>query len=196
MSKFDKAVDFYLRGFNGQYIKRRTDISIQSLLKTLKAQGIVYSKSDIVRYQVSYIKSHFSRDEIIREYKRISQKYPDLYKAGHSKKIECLGCGFGQHAKVFRILLGDDVYNELRNQCWYEKQQIVVQQKYGVDNVFRKEVFDTLATKEAISEGRKKRTATMIERYGVEQPNQNESIKQRMQQTMRQTKTERDFFIL
>lgn len=35
MTEFDKAIDLYLRGYKGNYIKDQTGISLQSLLKKL-----------------------------------------------------------------------------------------------------------------------------------------------------------------
>lgn len=191
MSKLSKATDFYLRGFPSSYIKRRTGISVQSLLKQLLAQGTVYTKDDITAYQIEYIRKRYSQDEIKEAYIQISRKYPDLYKAGHAKKIECLGCGFGNHARVFRALLGDVIYDALKSQCWHEKQSASVRQKYGADNVFCKGVFETVVSPEALAEGRAKRTETMLARYGVEQPNQNEAVKQRMRETYVRTHRER-----
>lgn len=191
MSQFDKAVDFYLRGFNGQYIKRRTGISIQSLLKQLLSNGVRYTKSDIVEYQIKYIRNKFSADDIKAAYIEISRKHADLYKASKGKHIECLGCGFGDYPKVFRALLGEDAYRQLSAQCWHEKQSSVIMEKYGVDNVFCKEAFEKVVDKDAVAEGRKKRIATLMERYGVTAPNADHEIAARMQKTLRETNIER-----
>lgn len=191
MSKLDKAKDFYLRGFNGQYIKRRTNISIQSLLKQLKAKGEYYTRFDIIAYQVDYIKNHFTSDDVIHAYKDMSSKYDDPYKMSKGRHIVMLGCGFGDYAKVFSQILGDDVYKKLRNECWKVKQTATIQQKYGVDNVFCKEVFSIFATKEAVERGRKKRVDTLVERYGVESPNADAKICAKMQESLKATNMER-----
>ena len=57
--KLNKAKDLYLRGFNGEYIKRRTGISMQSLLKQLRAAGETFTKADIISYQVAYISGKY-----------------------------------------------------------------------------------------------------------------------------------------
>lgn len=176
MSKLSKAEEFYLRGHNGKYIKKRTGISIQSLLKQLKSKGVVYDKNDIIRYQVEYIRARYSVDDIKNAYREISEKYENLEHASHCKKIVCLGCGFGNHAKVFRKLLGDDEFNALRNECWKKKQVATVQFRYGVDNVFDKKTFDQFVSADSVFKAREKRTNTMLERYGVAEPLMDESL--------------------
>lgn len=191
MSKLEKAMDLYLRGFNGQYIKSRTGISIQSLLKQLKAKGVHYVKQDIIEYQVAYIQERYSTEDVKAAYKAMSSKHEDLYAAQKHKQVICLGCCFGSYQKVMMALLGQDVYKHLRNQCWSEKQKRTVQSKYGVDNVFCKSSFGTFVTKESVANGRKKRNETMLERYGVSEPNQNVEIKTRMQETWKQSMREK-----
>lgn len=191
MSKLKKAEEFYLRGFGSQYIKRRTGISIQSLLKQLLSKGIKYTQIDIENYQYQYIKARYSDEEIIQAYKDISVKFDDIYLAGRKKQIEVLGCGFGNHAKIFRRLLGDESYNKLKSECWHIKQTKTVQQKYGVSNVFCKETFSNFVSDEVVSKGRVKRTETLIDRYGVEHPNQNVDICNRMLQSIVSTNLER-----
>lgn len=187
MDKLEKATDLYLRGFNGKYIKRRTNISIQSLLKQLKANGISYTKSDIINYQIQYIQSHYTIDDVKQAYIDMSKKHQYLYEAQKHKQIICLGCCFGDYSKVMTLLLGADVYKSLRNQCWSEKQKSTVKALYGVDNVFCKETFDSFVDKKAIEQGRIKRNQTMMERYGVLEPNQNVEIASKMQATLHNT---------
>lgn len=191
MSKLDKAKDFYLRGFNGQYIKRRTNISIQSLLKQLNARGEYYTRFDIIDYQVKYIQQHYTNDDVINAYKNMSKKYKDPYKMSKGRHIVMLGCGFGDYAKVFSQILGADIYKQLRNDCWKIKQTATVRQKYGVDNVFCKEAFSIVATKDAVERGRKKRVETLVSRYGVESPNANVEICARMQESLKATNMKR-----
>ena len=191
MGQFNKAVDFYLRGFNSQYIKRRTGISMQSLLKQLLAKGVKYTKDDIVEYQISYIAERYSISEIEDAYRKMSATYKDPYKASRGRHIVMLGCGFGQYARVLKAILGDDAYKRLRNECWQKKQVATVQAKYGVSNVFEKETFDKFVTKEAIARGRVKRTDTMLMRYGVEHPNDNPMIRAKMQAQLEATNMKR-----
>ena len=58
---------------------------------------------------------------------------------------------------------------------------------YNTDNVFRKETISAFVSEEAVKKGRMKRTQTMIEKYGVEQPNQNAEICNKMQETLKNT---------
>lgn len=190
MGKLGKAEDFYLRGFKSKYIRRRTGISTQSLLKQLLAKGVRYDIDDIIEYQVEYIKSKFTKSDVIEAYEYISDNYEDIYKASKRKEIKVLGCCFGKHAQVFSRILGESEYKELKSSLWKDKQSKVVQDKYGVDNVFRKEVFDDFVTTEAVRKGRVKRNKTMLKRYGVEEPLQNEEIYKRMLKTLRQSNLE------
>lgn len=191
MENFKKAEEFYLRGFGSEYIKRRTGVSMQKLLKYLLNNGIKYTKSDIVEYQIAYIREHYSIDEIITNYEMISQKYPNLEKASRGRHVECLGCGFGQYPLVFRKLLGEDVYKDLRVKCWKEKQCKSMEQKYGVKNAFEKKSHLLVSNPMHSEEVKEKRRKTMLERYGYEHPNQNPEIKQRMLQHMIETNQER-----
>lgn len=187
MSQFSKAEEFYLRGFNSQYIKRRTGISMQSLLKRLLAKGIKYTKQDVVNYQVEYISQRYDIDEIREGYCSIIRNYQNPYEIRRGRNIEVLGCGFGDYIHVFKKLLGNEEYNRLKSKCWHDKQTAVVQERYGVANVFQKETFSSFVTEDAVREGRKKRTATMIELYGVEHPNQNAEIAKRMEKRKAET---------
>lgn len=191
MGKFENAVDFYLRGFNSQYIKRRTGIPMQSLLKQLKAKGIVYTKGDIIAYQVAYIRDRYTPEEMKVAYREMVQTHDDVYKASRGRHINMLGCGFGDHAKVLRQLLGEDEYATLRNESWKEKQVATMRATYGVSNAFEKASFESFVTPEAVAEGRVKRTATLIDRYGVEHPNQHPDIASRMMAQRDATNQER-----
>lgn len=191
MGNFEKAVDFYLRGFNGKYIKRRTGISMQSLLKQLLSDGIKYTKDDIAEHQVEYIRNKYTISEIEDAYVVMSETFDDPYKASRGRNIEMLGCGFGQYARVLKELLGDEGYLKLRNTRWKKNQEATMQSKYGVTNVFEKATFDQFVTQEAVAEGRLKRTNTLIERYGVEHPNQNPEILAKMQKQLAATNMER-----
>lgn len=191
MSKFNKAVDFYLRGFNSQYIKRRTDISMQSLLKQLLAKGIKYTKDDIIEYQITYIRERYTSSHIQEAYREMSATHDDPYKLSRGRHVLMLGCGFGSYAKVLKAILGEDVYSVLRNESWKKKQVATMESKYGVSNVFDKKTFDQFVTREAISEGRVKRTDTMLSRYGVEHPNQDPETLAKMQTQLAKTNIER-----
>lgn len=191
MDNLKKAEDLYLRGFCGKYIKRRTGISVQSLLKRLSSKGIVYTKHDIEAYQEAYIVGKYSADDVEQAYRMISKKYPDLDKASHGKHVECLGCGFGNYRRLFEKILGTERYKALRNECWQKKASGTVQKRYGVKNVFEKSVFSDFVSAERVAEGRAKREQTLIERYGVSSPNQNHEIMQRAMESMRTTNIER-----
>lgn len=113
VKKLKKAKDLYLRGFCNEYIKRRTGISIQQLLKILSIDGITYTKSDIVEYQISYIRQKYTTREIVQAFQKIQNDRSDFYKKSRKKHVECLGCGFGQFDIVFYTLLGNDLYKSL-----------------------------------------------------------------------------------
>lgn len=181
MSKLDKAEEFYLRGFGSEYIKRRTGISMQSLLKQLRAMGKVYSKDDIVSYQVDYIRAHYTQDDVVNAYRMISSKYPDLERARRGRHVECLGCGFGDYPKVFRAILGDAAYKSLRDECWHAKQMESMLTRYGVSNIFETDALRGENSSMHSDEVKEKRRQTMLYKYGVEHPNQNPEIKSRMQ---------------
>lgn len=187
MENFKKAEEFYLRGFCGEYIKRRTGVSIQRLLKHLLAQGVTYTKADIVAYQIDYIQQRYTVDDVKSAYCQISEKYPDLSKASHGKHVECLGCGFGEYPKVFSALLGAHVYKDLRVQCWSKKQKKTMQEQYGVTNAFEKGAHFLKENPMYSATSKEKRRQTMLARYGCEHPNQNMEIKQRMLQHMKET---------
>lgn len=115
MQNFKKAEILYLRGFCGEYIKRRTGVSVQSLLKTLKSNGVTYTKHDIEAYQELYIRGRYTCEDVEAAYWMISKKYADLDKASRGRHIECLGCGFGSYRKLFEKILGKERYAELRS---------------------------------------------------------------------------------
>lgn len=187
MDKFEKAKDFYLRGFRGDFIKKRTGISVQQLLKRLLSNGVKYTKDDIVKYQIDYIKHHYNNEDIKKAYRLISQNFDNLDKASHAKRIECLGCCFGQHARVFSKLLGNDEYKRLKNECWSIKQHKAMQRLYGVNNAFDISSGFIKSHPMYSPECREKRRQTMLSRYGVEHPNQNSEIKARMLSKQKET---------
>lgn len=60
MKDFVQAEKLYLLGFNSNYINEHTEVSTQSLLKTLLSDGIKYTKSDIISNQIDFIRSNYS----------------------------------------------------------------------------------------------------------------------------------------
>ena len=171
MGKLEKAENLYLRGFGSEYIRRRTGISMQSLLKQLRAAGICHTKDEIVQYQIEYIRNRYSVDDIEAAYEAASARYPDVFAACRGRHVEMLGCAFGKIGSVMTALLGKEHYGRLKSRCWKAKQTATVRQKYGVDNVFQKEAFAQFVTDEAIARGREKREETLLKRYGVTSPN-------------------------
>lgn len=191
MMDFKKAEELYLRGFCGEYIKRRTGVSVQRLLKSLLSHGVKYTQKDIIHYQIDYIRQKYTSDDIIAAYRDISSRYPVLEKVAKGKHIECLGCGFGKYAVVFSELLGEDVYRKLKNECWMKKQRNVMQDKYGVSNVFEKDSGFLEVNPMTLDEVKEKRKNTMLKKYGVVHPNQHPDIKKRMLENVRNTNLER-----
>lgn len=191
MSKLKQAEELYLRGFGSEYIKRRTGISMQSLLKQLRAAGIVHTKDEIVQNQIRYIRDRYSVEEIEAAYETASSKYADMFKSCRGRHVEILGCAFGKIAPVMTALLGKDRYGCLKSRCWKAKQTVTMMTKYGVRNVFQKEVFGQFVTDEAIVDGRKRREETLMQRYGVASPNANPEICARMMQSAKATNLKR-----
>lgn len=187
----DTGLSFYLRGYTQTYIKKELGFDIKQELNDQKVLGFSYTKEDIIKYQIEYIKSHYTNDDVENAYIEISKKYPVLSKASRAHQIFVLDCCFGSYTPVFKVVIGEKRYKELQNKLWKEKQTKVVMEKYGVDNVFRKETFSDFVTDEAVKEGRVKRNKTMLERYGVLEPNQNPEIKNRMLETLKQTNLEK-----
>lgn len=206
------ATDLYLRGFCGDKIKAQTGISVQSLLKHLLGRGIKYTKDDIREYQAKYVKSRYTADDVEREYRRISMVYPNLDKASHNWRVECLGCAFGNYKLLFIDILGKERYDVLRNECWKQKQRASVKKKYGVENVFEDNAYRDLDSRQAAMSSfcgkkrisgfakknpmldpavREARRQTMLSRYGVEHPNQSPEIRARMMEKKRKTMLER-----
>ena len=60
MEQMQKAKEFYLRGFNSHYIRRRTGICLQDL----KKQYPEIDKQMIINYQITYIQDRYTTDEI------------------------------------------------------------------------------------------------------------------------------------
>lgn len=208
------AIDLYLRGFCGDKIKAQTGISMQSLLKRLLVRGIKYTEDDIREYQARYVKLRYTADDVEREYRLISMTYPNLDKAAHNWRVECLGCAFGNYKSLFVDILGKERYDVLRNECWKQKQRASVKKKYGVENVFEDNAYlDLDSRRAAVAELAKKkkkgvrswngkspmtdpavreaRRQTMLARYGVEHPNQVPEIKARMMEKRRRTMLEK-----
>ena len=191
MENLKKAEELYLRGFCSEYIKRRTGVSVQRLLKILLAQGVRYTLNDITQYQIDYIRQRYTLDDVMMAYRDMSLRYPVLEKAAKGKHIECLGCGFGKYSVVFSELLGKDVYKKLKNECWTKKQRGVMQDKYGVSNAFEKGSGFLEVSPMTLDFVKAKRANTMIKKYGFPHPNQNPDIKKQMLENMRNTNVSR-----
>lgn len=113
MEKLEQARKLYLRGFGSKYIKQNTGISMQSLLKQLRAKGDILSKSDIVNYQIRYICENYTKDNICDAYRRMMRENDNPDKLRRGRHLHYLGCGFGNYPAVFRKLLGNDVYKKI-----------------------------------------------------------------------------------
>lgn len=191
MKDFVQAEKLYLLGFNSNYINEHTEVSTQSLLKTLLSDGIKYTKSDIISNQIDFIRSNYSIDAIKSGYSEMMYLFenPDVKRRG--KHLCVLGCGFGDYPIVFSHLLGNDEYVKLRNKIWHDKMTNTIRSRYGVDNVFEKSTFDDFVSSKAIADGRVKRCQTMIDRYGVESPLQNKSLLNKAITSMKDTNQKR-----
>lgn len=116
MSKFEKATDFYLRGFSSQYIKRRTNFSKQALLKQLSLSGVHYTKQDIVQYQINYIRERFTHAVVEQAFSEMWSTYSDPYKTSRSQRVILLGCGFGDFKRVLTAVLGEQAYQTIQKE--------------------------------------------------------------------------------
>ncbi len=89
--------------------------------------------------------------------------------------VKCDNCGKEKKVKYqsYNIMTKNDTMNYYCNnkECTNKKRQLVLQKKYGVDNVFQLEKI-----KEKIKE-------TNLELYGVENPQQNKDIKKKTEDT-------------
>lgn len=188
---YRKALDLYLRGFKSCDIRRRCGISTQQLLVHERACGRRYDKNDIVRYQVAYIRDKYDADAIEAAYRAASEKHVDLDAAAHRKQIVVLGCCFGQFGRVMREFLGQERARELRDECWYAKQSATMRARYGCANAFEADAYPRFVSPEAQARGRATRRETMLERYGVEHPNQSPAIMAKALRRMRDTSIDR-----
>ena len=186
---YENARNMYLLGYKGKDIQRQTGVSVQSLLKYLLANGIVYTKDDIANHQIDFIRKNYTIEEVINAYITMSESFDDLWDASRKKKIMALGCVFGRYKVVFEKLLGKDEYKKLRDECWSKKQKKTMGQKYGVNNFFK---FGKMEKNPMLDEKcKEKRRKTMLRKYGVEHPNQNPSIKEKMLKTYNSTMRQR-----
>lgn len=174
MTKLEKARDLYLRGFKTKQIRNKTGISLHELRD---AFGKITS-ADIRKYQTAYIQSHYSKDDIVQAFEQIRQQGDPTRKAA-SKNLQVLGCVFGDFVKVFKTLLGEDVYKEITYHYRTERFTKTMLDRYGVTSSMY------------LPEMKEKRKQTMVNRYGVEQPNQSPEIKEKMMKQYRNTMRER-----
>lgn len=158
MSDKEKAFEFYLRGFDSKYIKRRTGIPGTKV----KQEHPEIDKPTIMKYQISYIKEHYDR-ETIEAQLRTALSFPNMHRQVRTRTMHLLGCGFGPYGKVFSELLGADVFNVIEKEC-----EII---RMNTEPVSPKEL----------------RRRTMLNRYGCEGPNGDPEIAERMLSTLRKT---------
>lgn len=112
MTKEEKAVALYMRGFSNQYIKRRTGWSITQLVRA----GHRADVHAIRKYQVAYIKARYTHDEIVAAYAAMWKRHDDPYRASRGRSVVFLGCGFGDFDRVLGEVLGRQVYRNVRRQ--------------------------------------------------------------------------------
>ena len=162
MEQMQKAKEFYLRGFNSHYIRRRTGICLQDL----KKQYPEIDKQMIINYQITYIQDRYTTDEISEALKQ-KLAFPNVRNQIKQRNMMLLGCGFGPYSKVFSTLLGTNVLSAIEKECEERRQAAP-----------------------AVS-GREARRLTMLERYGCEGPNGDPEIAERMLHTLRETNQSR-----
>ena len=108
-------------------------------------------------------------------YKR-SVKIEDLSLNSHKLvEVECDNCGKVKNIKyqLYNILTKNNTEDYYCNnkECINKKRKMVLQDKYGVDNVFQ------------LNEVKDKIKITNLELYGVENPQQNKEIKNKTEET-------------
>lgn len=162
MSKLEKAKEFYLRGFNSTYIKRRTGILSGELKKTYPE----IDKQMIMKYQISYIREHYTIDDIKMKVQQ-GLSISNALKQAARRELCMLDCGFGPFDKVFNELLGHEEFCQIKAEC------------------------EEIRKRQPEVSGREARRQTMIARYGCEGPNGNPEIAGRMLESLRNTNQER-----
>lgn len=162
MTDLEKAKEFYLRGFRSTYIKRRTGI----LSGELKKKFPEIDKPTIMKYQIQYLRSKYSVDEIAKALEQ-ALSVPNVESQIKTMSMMILGCAFGPFDKVFTELLGKELFLNIKKRS--EQARINAPQ---------------------IS-GQEARIQTMLTRYGSEGPNGNPEIAARMIATQKATNMER-----
>lgn len=162
MSNIEKALEFYLRGFDSKYIKRRTGIAGS----VVKKEHPEIDKPTIMKHQVSYIRDHYDKDEIEAQL-RAALSFPNMIRQVRSRTMHLLGCGFGPYSKVFSELLGVDYFNQIEKEC------------------------EVIRNNTPELSPREMRRLTMLNRYGCEGPNGDPEIAGRMLSTLRDTNQQR-----
>lgn len=162
MSNIEKAFEFYLRGFDSKYIKRRTGITL-SEVKKLHPE---IDKPTIMKYQISYIMDHYDKDEMEQQL-RVALSFPNMLRQVRSRTMHVCGCGFGPYSKVFSELLGQDMFNQIEKEC------------------------ETIRNNSSEISPKEMRRLTMLNRYGCEGPNGDPEIAGRMLSTLRETNQSR-----
>ena len=162
MPNMDKALQFYLRGFDSKYIKRRTGIA-RSMIKKMYPE---IDKPTIMKHQIAHIKERYDEMEIERQLRR-ALSFPNADRQARTRTMHLLGCGFGPYHKVFRELLGEERYHRIETECEEIRKQT-----------------PELSSKEM-------RRRTMLNRYGCEGPNGDPEIAGRMLSTLRDTNQKR-----
>lgn len=156
--------DLSLRGFNRQYIRKKLNLS-QPAMQLI---GFHPSRDDIIEYQVHYIGEHYSSVEIEAALYAIHNT-EDFQALANRHELYALGCSFGSIAQPFSKLLTSTKYQKIVYDHVRQKQQ----------------------SSGTLEGAREQRRLTMLERYGVEHPNQNAEIAERMVQTAKQTNMQR-----
>lgn len=156
----NQVKDLTLRGFNRYSIRKKLNVS-QPVMQTI---GFYPSRDDIVEYQVQYIGAHYTMDEIITALREI-HKMEDFQALANRHELHALGCSFGSLARPFSKLLGITQYKEIVNDAVRERRL-----SSGV-----------------LEKAAEKRRQTCIRTHGVEYPNQNKKIANKMVETLKGT---------
>lgn len=162
MTDLERAKEFYLRGFRSTYIKRRTGIRSGELKQNFPD----IDKPTIMKYQVQYLNSRYTDDEIAEAIEQ-ALSVPNVENQIKSRAMMVLGCAFGPFDKVFTELLGKERFLDIKKRS----------ERVRADGP-------------QIS-GREARTQTMLARYGFEGPNGNPEIAAHMMASLTATNRKR-----
>lgn len=126
--------DLILRGFKISSIREQLNISG----KDIKPFVIHPSRSEIAAYQITYIREHYSADEIRDSFLKL-KKTKDMQTMINRCEYYTLGCAFGLFKTVFETLMGPEDFGKISNEFRRQKTENTVMERYGVTSISKLE---------------------------------------------------------